>query len=214
MNAKAYGTIGLACLSWFTLAVLALHGLDRGVSVTDGYASEYALGDWGWLMHTAFYAIGLGSIAIAIGLRATLAKGKRAALSWTLLVIAGIGLIAAGTFDTDPTGATATTSAGLLHDLAAFLVFSALLWCAWAFRGVFARDPRFAQYKRSALVMAIVVSAGFAVAFVLPIDAVGVAQRITIAANVAFLASLAVRTRQVGAADGVPDLGSAEPSVA
>jgi hypothetical protein len=134
------------------VATLSLHLLDPDLSVVNEYMSVYALGDYGWLARTAALLLGLGTIAIGLGLRARLAPGKRVSASWLLIVIAGLGFVVAGLFVTDPTGAYEagrTTISGVAHDLAGFVALLSLLTGAWMLRGVFSRDDDYRRLART-----------------------------------------------------------------
>jgi hypothetical protein len=124
--------------------------------VVDNYVSDYALGDFGWLMKSAFFGVGIGTIAIALGLRQTLVPIKRGTASVVLLVVAGIGFFVAALFNTDSTGVTDLTTSGRLHVLGSVVIFFALPITAWMVRGVFKRDPTwepFAKHKCGSLLL-------------------------------------------------------------
>jgi hypothetical protein len=72
-TARLYGTIGIVGVGGWVLANLLLHVLVPELSVVNNTLSEYALGDFGWLKRAAEFANGVGLVAIALGLRATLA---------------------------------------------------------------------------------------------------------------------------------------------
>lgn len=93
MTGKQYGTIGLVGVGYFVVAVGALHFLDSERTSADVQISDYLNGDYGWLMLTAFVGAGIGTLAIAIGLRAALASSRSATASWILMFIAGIGFV-------------------------------------------------------------------------------------------------------------------------
>ena len=112
MTARQYGTIGIVGLAGWVLANLLLHVLDPELSVVNTTTSEYALGDYGWLKRAAEFSIGVGLVAIALGLRTTLAPGTRVTASWVLMLVAGVGFFASGVFVTDATGADSRCQAG------------------------------------------------------------------------------------------------------
>ncbi len=53
MSGKQLGTIGMIGIGWFVVAVLALHVIEPDFSPVDNTISDYALGDYGWLMQTS-----------------------------------------------------------------------------------------------------------------------------------------------------------------
>jgi hypothetical protein len=99
------------------VAVVALHVIEPDFSPVDTFMSDYANGDNGWLMQSEFFGAGIGTIAIALGLRKTLVPTKRGTASVVLLVLAGTGFFVAGLFNTDPTGVTDLTTTGTVHVL-------------------------------------------------------------------------------------------------
>ena len=198
MTGNQYGTIGLLGIGFSFLALLALHILDSDLSVVDRYISEYALGDYGWLSRAADFALGAGMIAIALGLKETLASGKRVAASWVLVLIAGLGFFVAGLFETDPTGTFETTARGAIHDIAGYVTVLSLVIASWILRGVFARDSRSTNLARTQLWFAIVISVTLMAVLVLSEVSVGLPQRTFVAAVMAWLAYLAINLRRAG----------------
>lgn len=117
MTGRQYGTLGLAGVGAFAIAFIAVHFLEPDLSIVSVYISAYALDDYGWLERVAEVALGVGLIAIALGLRETLAPGKRVAASWVLLLIAGLAGAVGGcsrqTLRGPPRGRTAEPSTTL-----------------------------------------------------------------------------------------------------
>lgn len=200
MPAKQLGTIAMIGVGWFVVAVLALHVVEPDFSVVNNYMSEYALGERGWLMQSAFFGVGFGVIAIALGLRQTLARGKRVTASVVVLLIAGIGFFVA-IFKTDPAGATETTTAGTLHAIGSVIVFFSLLAVAWMLRGVFKRDPPWQAFAKAQMWFAIVYTVSMIVTFGTPQDGpVGLTQRLFVTLILGWLLTLAWNIRRHGPA--------------
>ncbi len=201
MTGKQYGTIGLVGVAYFVAALIALHFLEPDFSVMDEYTSDYALGDsFGWVMRTAFFAAAVGTISIALGLRSSLAAGKRVTASWVLLLIAGIGFIVVGIFNGDPTDAEELTTSGTIHTAAALVLFVSFLVCVWFLRGVFSRDPAWRHALLPQLWFAIGYTVMFVVSFGLPVP-VGLGQRVFVAVLMGWLAFLAWQLRAHAPAD-------------
>ena len=112
MTARQYGVIGIVGVAAWVLGDLLLHVLDPELSPVDNTTSQYALGDHGWLKQAADVANGVGVVAIALGLRATLSPGKRVTASWVLMLLAGVGFFVGGVFVTDEMGAEDVTLSG------------------------------------------------------------------------------------------------------
>jgi Protein of unknown function (DUF998) len=192
-----YGTIGLVGVGLFAAALVTLHVLVPDLSVVDEYLSVYALGEYGWLMRVGPVVLGIGIIAVGLGLRATLAPGKRVTASWALIMLAGFGFIAAGLFETDPTAATEYTTAGAIHDLAGLVYSISLLIASWTLRGVFARDDGYRHLARAELWFAALLTVTFVVLWGgLGRAFVGIVQRVFVGLILAWLFVLAANVRR------------------
>jgi hypothetical membrane protein len=198
MSARQLGTLALVGIGYFVAALVALHFLEPDFSIVDEYTSDYALGEsFGWVMRTVFIGAAVGTISIALGLRATLAPGKRVKASWLLMFVAGIGFIVVATFNGDATGVEDLTTSGTVHLAAAAILFLSLLICVWFLRGVFKRDDGWQHLTKSQLAFAIAYTIMFVVSFGLSEGGpVGLTQRIFVAVVMAWLAFLAWQVRE------------------
>ena len=196
MSARQYGTIGIVGVSVFLLVNVALHFLDPDLSVVDAVLSDYALGDYGWLSRAADFAAAVGLIAIALGLRSTLAPGKRATASWVLILLAGFGFIVSGLFDTDGTEATEFTTRGTIHIVGSMVSILGLIVTAWLLRGVFSRDDCYRYLSRTQLWFAVLISVAAVALILLSGRADGLAQRALVIVMVTWWLVLAVNVRQ------------------
>lgn len=197
MTAKQYGTIGLIGIGWFVVAVLILHIVESEYSPVNDFMSDYANGDYGWLMQSAFFGAGVGTTGIALGLRKTLSPGKRVTASFVLMLLAALGFFVA-IAKTDPSGADVeVTTAGVLHVLGSLLLFVALLIAAWFLRGVFSRDPAWARLTKVQLWFAIAYTVTMVIAFATPENGpVGLTQRVFVPVMLAWLLTLAWNVRR------------------
>jgi hypothetical protein len=183
-------------IGWFVVAVLGLHVIEPDFSSVDDFISDYANGDYGYLMQSVFFGAGVGTIAIALGLPKTLAPTKRVTAYVVLLLLAGIGFLVA-IFKNDPTGVTDATTAGTLHILGSMLIFFALLISAWMVRGVFKRDPTWEPSAKTQMWFAIAYTVTMIAAFATPEGGpVGLTQRFFVPVMMAWLATLAWNIRQ------------------
>lgn len=195
MTGRVYGSVAVVCVAAFVAALVALHILDPGLDPLNEYMSVYGRREFGWLLQAGAMLLGVGAIANGLGLRATLAPGKRVLPAWLLMLVAGCGLIAGGLFITDPTGATGSTLSGLIHDLAGFAVLLSLLGAAWLLRGVFSRDTHYRDLDGIQLWFAVVLSLATVALFVLP-GPIGLTQRILYGVIVVWLVVLATKIRR------------------
>jgi hypothetical protein len=198
MSGRLYGALGMAGVGASLLALIALHVLDPDRSVVDGTISEYALGDYGWLQSVNDVVLGVGIIAIAIGLRQTLAPGKRVTAAWVLLLIVGLGFLTAAVFETDPRGAAESTTSGAIHGTAALVSVLGLVIAAWLLRGVFTRDASYLHLARTQLWFAVLITVGVVVLVVLfEVGPAGLLQRLLVVVIASWLFVVAANLRQV-----------------
>ena len=196
MSGKQYGIIGMVGIGWFVVAVLVLHLVEPDFSVVDDFISDYANSDNGWLMQSAFLGAGVGTIAIALGLRKTLAPGTRVTASVVLMLVAGVGFLVAIS-KTDSKGVTDSTTSGTLHVAGSVAIFFALLIAVWMMRGVFKRDPVWGPFAKAQLWFAIAYTVTMFVNFGTPEDGpVGLTQRIFVPVMMAWLFTLAWNIRR------------------
>lgn len=197
--AVRYGTVAIAGTALFAVALALLHLLDSEVDVIEHYTSDYALGDYGWMMRAGLMAFGVAGISIALGLRATLQRGRRVGLSAALFSIAGAGLLVAGIFNGDPTGQEELTTTGSIHLLAALVLFLSLVVVSWVVRGVFSRDAAWSRFARTQLWFAIAVTGTYLYSFGSP-SPPGITQRIFVTVLIAWFLTLGWNIRAVGLA--------------
>ena len=165
--------------------------------------SALSIGDAGWMQIATFIVTGLLVLAFAIGLQRAL-RPSGSVWGPTLVGLAGIGLIGAGIFVTDPLNGyppgtplipTERTAHGILHDLFGIPFFLGLPITGFVFVGRFTR-----RNQRSwAAYSAISGFAMFAVFFFARLslrpgfeEMAGLFQRITVTIGWAWLTLLAV----------------------
>jgi hypothetical membrane protein len=147
----------------FTAVTLA-EGLTRpDYHPTRELISELALTSRGWVQIANFLTVGLLLVVFATGLRRTIHSGPASVWGPRWVALAGVALVAAGVFVTDPgphypPGATPQTSwHGTLHQIAGPLVFLSLAMTAFVYARRFARPYGVAA---GTLILALFVGAG------------------------------------------------------
>ena len=143
-RSRFLGILGLVGVVTWVTAVVALHFFEPGR--VDRMVSEYAIGENGWMMMLAFFAVGIGTMGIAVGVRDSLAPGLRVSVSVGLLFVVGVGFLASGAF-TAGVGTELTTE-GFIHAVAGGIVFVGLVVDAFLLRGVFSRDSQWKGFAR------------------------------------------------------------------
>ncbi len=189
------GSLGLLSVAYSAVAVAALHLLDTEFDPVDDFLSEYALGDYGWLMRSVFVASGLGALAIALGLWRSLPRDKQAAAGALGVAVTGVGFIVAGIFETDTedaAGEVETTATGLVHDLASSTLFLSVIIAAFLLWRVFAAAPSWRALSRPTLGFAIALVVFRVATIAVPEGGpVGLPQRVLAALMMGWLALLA-----------------------
>ena len=109
----------------FALLLGSLHLLEPEFDPTWRFISEYALGNFGWMMHLAFLALAtsLASAGVAIFSQIRTVAGY---IGLAILGIAAIGILIAGITTTDPatTSREAATFSGKMHVFGASLDYT------------------------------------------------------------------------------------------
>ncbi len=90
-------TVGILGQAVWTAALVALHFLRPDVNDTSTI-SAYAVGPYGWLMTAAFLALGLGALALAIGIRRATTPSRWSLVGTVLAGLCGLGFVLAGIF--------------------------------------------------------------------------------------------------------------------
>jgi hypothetical protein len=129
--------VGIAGLAVFVAAVVALHALRGDLNPAQHTISEYSLGSYGWLMRTAFAALGIGVLSTAANLGPRFDSSWWSRLGRLLLIGTAAGLFLDAAYNTDHPRVRETAD-GTVHGvgmliicltlpLASFLLASALL---------------------------------------------------------------------------------------
>lgn len=111
--------------------------------------STLSWGDQGWIQILSFCLFGLLMLCFAIGLRRALRTGSGSLWAPILLFVAGVGLIVAGPFVTDPVlgyppgfpNVGPPSLHGTIHNTASLIVFVAIPAACFLMGWRFARDP-------------------------------------------------------------------------
>lgn len=152
--------------------------------------SFYLLGEYGAVVHAAYYALALGIVALAIGLYRGLGPRARSAAPLLLFVAGAIALVVTALADTD-SARTQFSLHGMVHiiaSIAAFLcVQAAMVLQSWRFRA----DPRWRARFAFAFGLAITCFAGLWAYALTRLGPRGLMQKTLIALILIWLASAA-----------------------
>jgi hypothetical membrane protein len=112
--------------AYFVVVIAAMHFLSPDISPVQRPTSEYATGPFGYLMTSAFVALGVASWALVVGLRRDLPRQGIHRIGLGFLGVWGVGLLVAATFPIDPESAPQTL-AGTIHSINGPLTFLSLV---------------------------------------------------------------------------------------
>ncbi len=123
---------------YFVLAVTALHFLRPDYNPTTRLLSDYAVGPYGYLMTSAWFALGLVSFALAFGIRDGVGPSRAKSAGSLLLGAAAVFGFLTGIFPPDLEGSPSTTT-GALHlavgSISFIAFFVAIFVNSWGFAG-------------------------------------------------------------------------------
>jgi hypothetical protein len=143
--------LSLAAAATFVLLLVALHFIKPGLDPSWHFISEYAIGDYGWIMVLAFLSLAIGYVSLFVALLSQLLT-LAGRIGLALLLVSALGLIIAAIFTTDPITVSedAVTTEGTLHNLGGTLGI-AMPFAAALIGWSLAPNPAWSSAKRSLL---------------------------------------------------------------
>src|SRR4026209_2939650 len=111
---KPAATIAVIFISLFAIVIIVLHFLRPGTDPFSRPTSEYAVGEYGWMMSTAFISMSIATFSLLAGLSKGIPKEVQSTAGMILLGIWGVAVLVAMSFPIDPKG-TEPTSHGMVH---------------------------------------------------------------------------------------------------
>ena len=189
-------TVSLIGTAIFVVLIAALHFLSPEFDPIQRRTSEYAVGPYGYLMTSAFFALSVSTWAQVIGLRRDLSKPARSRLGLGLLGVFGIGLLVAAAFPPDLEGAPQTLP-GTVHTINGALTFLSVVVGANLVSRKLKHDNKWQPTHRIASVVALIMIPVFLAtgAAAARETGGGIAQRILLVTIAAWLVLIAMRLR-------------------
>jgi Protein of unknown function (DUF998) len=163
---SAAARLSFAGAATFVVLLAALHFIKPGLDPSWHFISEYAIGEYGWIMVLAFLSLALGYVCLFLALRSQL-KTIAGRIGLTLLLVSALGLTIAAIFTTDPitVSENSVTTEGTLHNLGGTLGIAMPLAAAligWKL----ARNPAWSSARRPLLWATALALVAFLVSFV------------------------------------------------
>lgn len=174
--------VALVSVAYFVIVIVVLHLLEPEFDPRFRFMSEYALGDYGWLMTSNFVALGLAPLAVAIGLRHTHQSSRRARIGFGLLVVAALFIWLAGVFKDS-----------IQHLLAGVVAFPSMLMAVSLVSWTFRRAAGWHNIYGVGLLIAIGMLAAF-LSMVADVGMPGLQQRVFIFLFLLWLSIVALRS--------------------
>lgn len=156
------------CAAYYVIVLIVLHILEPEFDPRFRFMSEYALGDYGWLMTTTFFALGLASLVTAIGLRNSQHFSRSARIGLGLLPVAAMFIWLAGVFRDS-----------LPHLLAGVVAFPSMVMAVSLLSWTFRQTPGWQRIYLISLCIAFVMLAMF-LSMVADVGMPGLQQRVFI----------------------------------
>ncbi len=190
--------MGIAGFVFFIAALVSLHFLRPEYDPTKRFMSEYAVGPYGYLMTAALLGLGIGSVALSLGIGRALKPSRASQAGKILLGVWAAGMLTSGLFTTDLTGDPTTTS-GAIHSTAAFVAFPSLIASIFLLSRGFERDTRWRGLRSPSRILGLAVLGTFVFSFLgsWALGGLGTGQRIFAAATLLWLLVTAVWLRGV-----------------
>jgi hypothetical protein len=144
----------------------ALHFIKAELDPSWHFISEYAIGDYGWIMVLAFLSLALGYVTLFVAIRSQL-RTVVGRVGLALLLVSALGLTIAAVFTTDPITVSkdAATTEGAIHNLGGTLGL-AMPFAAALVGWKLIRNPAWSSAKRPLLWATGLSLASFVVSFV------------------------------------------------
>lgn len=135
---KLFAFFSFCGILLFAAIVCLLHFVRPDKSMFSCFVSEYAVGNFGWLMTIAFYTL---AVATALLLISLVQHGIASATGWIATSIFCVGILSAGIFPTN-LPVEPPTPRGLIHGLAALLALFSLSISMMAWGKAFRKNDR------------------------------------------------------------------------
>ena len=170
------GIIALIAFAYFVIVVLVLYFLNPAYSLRNSFVGYFELNPYEFLTATTFFSLGLGSLALVVGLYQHLLHSVKSIMGLISLSVFGVGMLTAGVFPANEGGSTVPhittaliagiyplqvvavpeTTFSFIHILAIigalFSLSLAALLLSWSFR----QDEKWHPIYKPALILTVV----------------------------------------------------------
>jgi hypothetical protein len=162
---RSAARVSFASATAFAVLLVALHFVKPELDPSWHFISEYAIGDYGWMMVLAFISLSVSYVGLFVAVRSQL-RTVAGRIGLALLLVSALGLAVAAAFTTDPVTVSpdAVTTEGRIHNLGGTLGFAmpfATALVGWKL----ARHPAWSSARRPVLLATGLALVAFVVSF-------------------------------------------------
>jgi len=157
---KQLTTLALICIAYFVIVIILLHFLRPDLNPLSRPTSEYAVGEYGFLMSTAFFSMSVASFSLLIGLYKGISKPAQSRIGLILLGIWGTGVLVAMMFPINREG-TDLTTVNIIHRTNGPLIFLCLSVGAVLISRRVRLDDKWRPFYHTALTLSLIMLALF-----------------------------------------------------
>ena len=195
-SAAFLALLAIVGMVYYLSSVVAAHLLRPDIDPVSEPVSNYAVGPYGFFVSIAIFSLGVGSLALALGLRLGIAPPGRSRVGLLLLALYGVGQLGVALFSIDAESAQSTTT-GLVHNIAGNISFFCFPPAVILLSMGMGKDRRWRSLKRLALALSLVVLIGaiLVLASANVVGGFGIAQRLFLLATVLWMLLAAIRLR-------------------
>jgi hypothetical protein len=185
--------IAIGGIVYCIVAVVVLHFLRPEYNPINHAVSNYAVGPYGYLMTSAFYALALSVLALAPGLFLSIALTDLSRVAILLLCLASSGVVIMGVFPGDAQALhPPATITGIIHWTAAGVPFLSIMIAAFLLSSSYKMDERLQRFRRPSLILALAMVGALLLYGILALVGwIGIGQRIYLAVCLVWLLVLA-----------------------
>ncbi len=190
--------------AYYLSSVVAVHLLRPDVHPVLEPVSVYAVGSYGFFIVVAIFALGIGSLALTLGLYLRIAPSGRSRVGHLLLALYGVGQLAVAIFPIDAESAQTTT--GTIHNIAGNISFFCFPPAVILLSSGMGKDGRWRSLQRTSLTLSLVVLVGAILVIVSAnvVGGFGIAQRFFLLTTVLWMLLVAFRLRSITTRGGNP----------
>lgn len=165
LRSTLWADLVIICFCYAFAVLVLLHFLRPDYTPRSHMISDYAVGRLGWLMKSAFVAMSLGDVALALGLFRSGLRSAVARSASFLLVIVSIGLIISAIFPTDLEESLVSTRAGEIHAFSFLVNVGCSILVVILLPLAYRNHPDWRPFRMKSALLAALILLGFIIQF-------------------------------------------------